>query len=135
MAVDSTGNLYVADSNHGQLLIFNATGKHIASIRRGVGDGDLGLPRGVAINADGRLYVADTSNQTVRIYHFDKNGTKVPTYIGSFGQEGLGNGMFEYPNGVATDSSGQIYVTDRENNRVQVWLSLIHISEPTRRTP
>jgi DNA-binding beta-propeller fold protein YncE len=121
IAVDAPGNVFVADSNHGRLAIFSPAGKLIASIRRGVGEGDLGLPRGVAINSDGRLYVVDTSNQTVKVYRFDKSGTKPPTYIGSFGQEGLGNGMFQFPNGVATDSSGRIYVTDRENDRVQVW--------------
>jgi len=45
----------------------------------------------------------------------------VPTYIGSFGNEGQTDGTFEYPNGVATDTRAHIYVTDRENNRLQVW--------------
>lgn len=120
VAVDSTGDTFVADSNNGRLLIFGPAGQLVASIRRGVGDGDLGLPRGVAIEPDGRLYVADTSNQTVKVYKFDSKGKKI-TFVGTFGQEGQGNGMFEYPNGVAIDGRGTIYVTDRENNRVQVW--------------
>lgn len=121
IAVDSPGNAFVADSNHGRLAIFNPAGKPVASIRRGVGDGDLGLPRGVAVNADGRLYVVDATNHTVKVYTYDRKWAKAPTFVGSFGQEGLGNGMFEYPNAVATDNRGRIYVTDRENNRVQIW--------------
>lgn len=121
IAIDSPGNTFVADSNHGRLAIFNPAGKPVASIRRGVGDGDLGLPRGVAVNADGRLYVVDTSNHTIKVYTYDRKWGKAPAYVGSFGQEGPGNGMFEYPNAVATDNHGRIYVTDRENNRVQIW--------------
>jgi hypothetical protein len=43
------------------------------------------------------------------------------SFIGTFGDEGIADGQFEYPNGIATDSRSTIYVTDRENGRVQVW--------------
>jgi len=33
----------------------------------------------------------------------------------------VGDGEFNFPNGLALDSTGRLYVTDRENNRVQVW--------------
>src|SRR5665811_1215406 len=93
----------------------------VATIGRGVGDGDLGLPRGVAVDDSGRLFVVDTSDQMVRVYNVGSAKTPNPTYIGSFGDEGQIDGTFEYPNGVATDTRAHIYVTDRENNRVQVW--------------
>ena len=44
-----------------------------------------------------------------------------PTFLNEFGSQGIGDGQFEYPNGVAVDSRDRVYVTDRENNRVQVW--------------
>jgi DNA-binding beta-propeller fold protein YncE len=120
IAVDSHGNIEVSDSNNGRLVVFNAAGKIIATISRGVGEGDLGMPRGVAIDDTGRLFVVDTADHMVRVYTVGETGT-VPAYIGSFGGEGQLDGTFEYPNGIATDTRAHIYVTDRENNRVQVW--------------
>jgi DNA-binding beta-propeller fold protein YncE len=120
IVVDSHGNIEVSDSNNGRLVIFDAAGKLIGAINRGIGDGDLGLPRGAAVDDAGRLFVADTTDHMVRVYSIGKS-TATPAYIGSFGGEGQLDGTFEYPNGVATDARAHIYVTDRENNRVQVW--------------
>jgi DNA-binding beta-propeller fold protein YncE len=120
LAVDSNDDLYVADSNNGRLAIFDPNGKLAASIRRGVADGDLGLPRGVALHDD-RLYVVDTTAHTVKVYDVSGDVTKVPSFLGSFGVEGVEDGTFEYPNGIAIDGDGRIYVTDRVNNRVQIW--------------
>jgi DNA-binding beta-propeller fold protein YncE len=120
IAVDSHGNLEVTDSNNGRLVVFNVAGKILSTISRGVGEGDLGMPRGVAIDDSGRLFVVDTADHMVRAYTLGDAGT-TPVYIGSFGGEGQLDGTFEYPNGVATDTRAHIYVTDRENNRVQVW--------------
>lgn len=121
IALDYEGNIYVSDSNNGRMVVFNPVGKIIATINRGVGQGDLGLPRGAAIDDRNRLYVADTSAHTVKIYLIEPKKSAIPRYIGSFGEEGQLDGQFEYPNGVATDAYARIYVTDRENNRIQVW--------------
>jgi DNA-binding beta-propeller fold protein YncE len=120
IVVDSHGNIEVSDSNNGRLVVFNVAGKMLATITQGVGEGDLGLPRGAAVDDAGRLFVADTSDHQVRVYMIGTSNA-TPTYIGSFGNEGQQDGLFEYPNGVATDNRAHIYITDRENNRVQVW--------------
>jgi len=120
IAVDSHGNIEVSDSNNGRLVVFNVAGKILATISRGVGEGDLGMPRGAAIDDSGRLFVVDTADHMVRAYTIGDSGT-TPAYIGSFGGEGQLDGTFEYPNGIATDTRAHIYITDRENNRVQVW--------------
>jgi DNA-binding beta-propeller fold protein YncE len=121
LAVASSGDVYIADSNDGRLAIFDPAGKLVSSIQRGVGDGDLGLPRGVAIHDD-KLYVVDTTAHVVKLYDISGKATEPPSYVGSFGVEGFEDGAFEYPNGIAVDGDGRIYVTDRENNRVQVWV-------------
>ncbi len=120
LALDGKSDLYVADSNNGRLAIFDPAGKLAASIARGAGEGDLGLPRGVAIDGD-RLFVVDTTADAVKVYRLPGQATEVPRYIGSFGGEGIGDGQFQYPNGIAIGHGGQIYVTDRENGRVQIW--------------
>jgi DNA-binding beta-propeller fold protein YncE len=120
IVVDRQGNIEVADSNNGRLVVFGQYGKMLATISRGVGEGNLGLPRGAAVDDAGRLYVVDTADHMIRLYTLDKSRA-LPRYVGSFGGEGRLDGKFEYPNGVATDTRAHIYVTDRENNRVQVW--------------
>ena len=121
IVVDAHGNIEVADSNNGRLVVFNVAGKVLATIAPGVGEGDLGLPRGTAVDDFGRLFVADTADHQVRVYKIGDLKAPTPSYIGSFGGEGQLDGTFEYPNGVATDTRAHIYITDRENNRVQVW--------------
>jgi DNA-binding beta-propeller fold protein YncE len=120
IVLDSNDNVNVADSNNGRLLIFTKVGQMLATINPGLGEGDLGMPRGAAVDDAGRLFVVDTSDHMVRTYSIDK-AKATPTYVGSFGGEGQLDGTFEYPNGVATDKRAHVYVTDRENNRVQVW--------------
>ncbi len=121
VAVDARGNVYVADSNNGRLVVFDASGRQLAVVRRGAAQGDLGLPRGVTVDGDGRVYVVDTMAQGVQVYRAYQAGERAPAFVGRFGAEGTADGGFEYPNGVATDARGRVYVTDWRNNRVQVW--------------
>ena len=120
IVVDSHGNIEVSDSNNSRLVVFNVAGKTLAMIASGVGEGDLGMPRGTAVDDSGRLYVVDTSDHNVKVYNVGDSGS-TPAYVGLFGTEGQLDGTFEFPNGIATDTRAHIYVTDRENNRVQVW--------------
>ena len=121
IAVDPQGTAYVSDSNNGRLVSFDPAGKLAMTINRGVGQGDLGLPRGTAVDGEDRLYVVDTAAHTIKVYGIATAKSPSAKYIGSFGEEGQVDGTFEYPNGVATDSRSRVYVTDRENNRVQIW--------------
>jgi DNA-binding beta-propeller fold protein YncE len=60
----------------------------------------------------------DTVNQNVVV--FDVQGPR-PKSLFSFGGYGIGDGEWRYPVGIAADGAGRVYVTDRINNRVQVW--------------
>src|SRR4051812_26314861 len=70
-------------------------------------------PVGVATDANGNVYVADTDNN--RIVKLDSHGTPIKAW----GSEGSGDGQFEGPDGVAIDADGNVYVTDAGNNRIQ----------------
>ena len=120
VAVDKRGNVFLSDSNNGRLLVFGPAGSVLASLGRGVGQGALGLPRGVALDDSGRLFVVDTTDHMVRVFRVGA-GTSAPGFLGSFGGAGQLEGTFRFPNGVAADNRGRLYVTDRDNNRVQVW--------------
>jgi sugar lactone lactonase YvrE len=118
---DGNGNIYVADSNNGRLRIFAPDGTEIGGVRRGARQGDLGLPRGVVVDDEGRVYAVDASGHAIQIYKALQAGQSVPDYVGRFGIQGSADGAFQYPNGIATDARGRLYVTDLANNRVQVW--------------
>jgi DNA-binding beta-propeller fold protein YncE len=111
LAVDDEGRIYVADGNNGRLQVFDAEGRLVNGISRGYAQGDLALPRGVALDGDGHLFVADTAAQSVKVYDISGDA---PEFLYALG------GEFRYPNGVDV-ADGMIYVTDRENGRVQIW--------------
>jgi sugar lactone lactonase YvrE len=81
--------------------------------------GQLSAPRGVAVAADGSLYVADTSNH--RIQHLRPDGTVLQVW-GEFAdvtQEEAPGGTFNEPWGIALAPDGSLYVADTWNHRVQ----------------
>lgn len=121
VAVDVAGNVYVADSNNGRLVVFDRDGKELGLIPRGVKVGDLGLPRGTAIDDAGRIYVADVTMQGVQVYHALATGDSQPKFVGHFGEEGTQDGGFQLPNAVAVDGRSRVYVADWRNNRIQIW--------------
>jgi DNA-binding beta-propeller fold protein YncE len=121
LAVDKDGNVYVADSNNGRLLVFGPDGQVAAQVGRGAGEGNLGLPRGVAVDDQGRVFVGDATGQGVFVYRTLKADQRRLDYLGFFGGEGVGDGQFAYPNGVAVDGRGRVYVADTANDRIQIW--------------
>jgi DNA-binding beta-propeller fold protein YncE len=120
LAIDLAGNLVVADSNNGRICVLDADGRQISAIGRGMAAGELGLPRGASVDGRDRLYVSDSTGQALRVYSLEQLAAR-PKYFGAVGSEGVGDGQFQYPNGVATDARARIYVVDWANDRVQVW--------------
>ena len=121
IGIDKAGNVYVSDSNNGRLIVFDKTGAELGRIQRGAAEGDLGLPRGVAVDGDGRVYVVDSTGQGVKLFRALQQGETAPAFQVRFGTEGTVDGAFEFPNGVAVDGRGRVYITDWNNNRLQVW--------------
>ena len=75
--------------------------------------GSLSGPRGLAVEQDGTLFVADTANDRVQRFSPDGN------LIGVLGEAGSGPGEVEEPVGVAVDPAGRVYVADSGNARIQ----------------
>lgn len=73
-------------------------------------------PRGIAVDAQGNVFVADTGNKRIAV--FDEDGN----YITEFGTAGLDPGQFDEPVGVAVASDGTVYVTDTWNQRIQSFI-------------
>ncbi len=117
IAVDNSGNVYVADSGNHCIQKFNSDGDFITKWgENGPGNGQFDFPCGITIDNNGNVYVADTGND--RIQKFTLTGG----YITNWGGWGVGDGQFESPRGIA-EKNGNIYVTDRDNNRIQKFTS------------
>ncbi len=116
IAVDSSGNIYVADPGAGVVRKFSSTGTSIGTIgSSGTGDGQFTNPVGIAIDSADNLYVADTGNNRIQKFN------SAATFVTKWGTAGSGNGQFNTPQGVAVDTVGTVYVADTLNNRVQLF--------------
>ncbi|MFZ1768127.1 MAG: flippase activity-associated protein Agl23 [Caldilinea sp.] len=121
VAVDASGQIYVADTWNGRIQVFDAEGNLLrkwgtfASTNGELGD-PLALfgPRGMSIDLDGNLLVADTGNK--RIVRFSPTGEA----LGQIGGGGVIAGRFEEPTDVDVDPrDGTVLVADAWNGRVQ----------------
>ena len=130
IAVDSAGNLYVADSfNHvirtispsGIVATLAGTAGSFGAVD-GVGPAArFYLPTGVAVDGGGTVYVADSFNHAIRRITF---GGTVSTFAGALGGSGYVNGVginsrFNSPNSLVVDSSGNLTVADSGNNAIR----------------
>lgn len=119
IAIDGSGNIYVADREGDRVLKYSPSGALLATIESaGAGLGQLSNPRGVAVSADGDcILVSDRNND--RIQKFDSAGRATL----AFGKNGKGDPasgiFFNKPAGLAMDSAGDLYIADRNNDRIQ----------------
>ena len=118
--------LYIADADNHRVQIFDITNpsapSYVATLGMtgspGSGNNQFRRPQGVAVDAN-YIYVADTENHRVQV--FDRNTLAYVATIG--GSYGTANNQFKYPTDVAVDASGNIYVADYGNKRVQQFSS------------
>lgn len=134
VALDSSGNLYIADTSNHRIRKIDSTTGNISTIA-GTGTGTFGgdgaaasaarvnSPQGVTVDSSGNVYIADTSNNRVR---------KITASTGNI-STAAGNGTGGYladnvaatgtrinqPRGVVVDSSGNLYIADTGNNRIR----------------
>jgi tripartite motif-containing protein 71 len=118
----ATDQTYVADADHNRVLVYGPEGSLQQRWGAGGGDGAAGAepgqfdhPEGLAVDAAGDVYVADTGND--RVVELSASGG----VLAEWGSQGTGDGRFRSPTGLAVDAAGNVYVVDRENNRVQLF--------------
>lgn len=130
VAVDASGNLYIADSNNNRIR--KVSGGVITTV---AGDGNFGYngdgmpatdawlngPNGLTVDSAGTIFIADTGNGRIR----KVSGGSIATVAGNggFGYNGdniaATSAEFTSPSGVAVDSAGNLYIADLGNHRVR----------------
>jgi hypothetical protein len=155
LALDALGNLYVVDYNNSRVLEYDVplttdrTADRVfgqpdftsrAPNNGGIGATSLLLPRSVALDTQGNLYVADSSNNRVLVYAAPLTTDRAADQV--FGQPdftsntsnngGLSGASLFYPAGLTLDGAGNLYVADNGNHRVLEYkqaLSSNHVAD------
>jgi uncharacterized protein (TIGR03437 family) len=142
VALDSKGNLYVADTANHCIRMISANGSTITTIAGtggtagSTGDGAaataalLYLPGGIAFDPSGNLYIADTGNRVIRKI----SGGNITTVAGMIGQPGYGGDFglansanLNGPTAVAFDAAGNYYIADAGGDTVNNYVRKVDI--------
>jgi len=146
LAVDAINNVYVADKGANKILkitpggsvtTFAGTGSTTPFLGGAALSATFNAPQGVAVDATGIVYVADTGNQIIRKIA----GGQVTTLAGSnshtsgfntgAGSVSASAALFSTPSGLATDTNGNVFVADYTNNSIRIIIPEINLSNPS----
>ena len=118
--IDPEGNVWVVDASGHVVYKLNADGKETMRLgSRGVsgtGQNTFNLPTDVAFAPNRDIYVSDGYG-SARIVRFSHDGK----YLAQWGRRGKGPGEFGLPHNLVIDKRGRVYVTDRDNQRIEVF--------------
>jgi sugar lactone lactonase YvrE len=107
VAVDGSGNVFIADGGNGVIEQWSNGGPSAASVA--VSSGLIG-PSGVAVDGSGNIFIADWSNSAIEEWNASTQTVSTPVSSG-----------LKSPAGVAVDGAGNIYIADYVNNAVEEW--------------
>ncbi len=131
VAVDSKGDLFAVDQANNRVIEYVPSSPtsypEAGTVVAGAGGEGSGLnqlngPSGVALDAQGDLFVGDTANNRVMKYAYNAStGTYASsgTVVAGTGTAGSGHNQLNDPGGVALDAKGDLFVADSANNRVE----------------
>ena len=111
VTVSSNGHLLVANYGNNCITSFTLDGTYVGRFDK------IQLSYPIGLTTDMRGFVLVTENNNHRVTIFDQDGARVH----QFGSNGSANGQFSNPRGIAISPSGNIYVADYSNKRVQIF--------------
>ncbi|HTH29880.1 MAG TPA: peptidyl-alpha-hydroxyglycine alpha-amidating lyase family protein [Lacibacter sp.] len=120
LTVDKEDNIWLTDVGLHQVFKFSHDGKLLLTLGIAKAEGDdslhFNLPTDVAVAGDGSFYVSDGYGNS-RVVKFSADGK----YLFQWGTAGSDEGEFDIPHGITLDKDENVYVADRQNNRIQVF--------------
>jgi streptogramin lyase len=129
VAVDRSGNLYIADSLNDVIHVWDparqmsilAGSLGVTGVTNGpVSYARFNHPQGVAVDRSGNVYIADSGNNLIREITHDGAVTTLAGSGSSGSSDGFGaDSSFDDPGGIVVDSKGNIYVADKGNNKIR----------------
>ena len=135
VAFDSRGNIYIVDANNNRIRMVNASTGVISTIAGNgtagySGDGgpatsaELNVPDSVAVDSSGNIFIADLDNNRIRMVNASTGVISTVAGNGTAGYSGDGGAAtsaeINYPQSVAIDNSGNIYIAEYYNNRIRM---------------
>src|SRR5687767_4060096 len=118
--IDQQGNIWVVDATAHVVYKTNPDGKEIMRLgtkgTSGATQSTFNLPTDIAFAANGDLYVTDGYGGA-RVVKFSRVGK----YLSEWGKRGTGPGEFGLPHNIVVDGQGRVYVSDRDNQRIQIF--------------
>jgi tripartite motif-containing protein 71 len=130
MASDAQGNMYIAEMVNHRVQVLDNDGNFVRMWGKGgtggydqfgAGYGEFKLPYQVAVDGKGLVWVTDTDNERVQVFTREGQFVRAFGAHGADGSAGGGPGEFQKPYGAASDCKGNVYTTEQENRRVQVF--------------
>lgn len=128
IVIDNNANIYICDSNNnniriitkgGEVGMFAGNGKSGDADGKGVA-ASFNDPRGLAIDKDGNIYVADTGNHKIRMITKDGIVKTIAGSLHSGDKDGFeGDAAFFSPRGITLDEDGNIYITDFHAHKIR----------------
>ena len=130
LSSDADGNIYVAEMVNHRVQVLRNDGSFLRMWGKGgtggyeqvgSGYGEFRLPYQTAIDGHGLVWVTDTDNERVQVFTRDGTFVRALGANNADGSAGSAIGEFQKPYGAASDCAGNIYITEQENRRVQVF--------------